>query len=258
MPDHSKILTQRQFGAHAEGYVASPVHAGGYSLTRLIEILEPQPGWWVLDLATGGGHTALALRPRVAWAVAGDLTHPMLIAARNHLAGHGAEDVAFVRLDAEDLPFGPACFDAVTCRIAAHHFPQAARFVSEAARVVKPGGLVAVIDQLSPGDPKAARFVNVFERLRDPSHVWAYNEAEWRGFFSGAGLDVIHFEAFDTHHDLTPWAERMGCDAPAIIRLRAMLVHAPPPVAAWMKPALPPAGDASFVIRQFLLAGRKG
>jgi len=257
MSDHSKILTQRQFGTHAAGYVASPVHAGGYSLTRLVEMLDPQPGWRVLDLATGGGHTALALAPRVAQTVAGDLTHPMLVAARAHLAANGAGGVLFVRLDAEDLPFGPACFDAVTCRIAAHHFPGVARFVGEAARVVKPGGLVAVIDQLSPGDPKAARFVNVFERLRDPSHVWAYNEAEWKGFFAGAGLAVTHYEAFDTHHDLIPWAERMGCDAPAITRLRAMLVHAPPPVAAWMKPNLPPAGDASFVIRQFLLVGRK-
>lgn len=257
MSDHSKILTQRQFGTHAAGYVASPVHAGGYSLTRLVEMLDPQPGWRVLDLATGGGHTALALAPRVAQTVAGDLTHPMLVAARAHLIASGSDGVMFVRLDAEDLPFGPACFDAVTCRIAAHHFPGVARFVGEAARVVKPGGLVAVIDQLSPGDPKAARFVNVFERLRDPSHVWAYNEAEWKGFFAGAGLAVTHYEAFDTHHDLTPWAERMGCDAPAITRLRAMLVHAPPPVAAWMKPNLPPAGDASFVIRQFLLVGRK-
>jgi len=257
MSDHSKILTQRQFGTHAAGYVASPVHAGGYSLTRLVEVLDPQPGWRVLDLATGGGHTALALAPRVAQTVAGDLTHPMLVAARAHLIASGSDGVMFVRLDAEDLPFGPACFDAVTCRIAAHHFPGVARFVGEAARVVKPGGLVAVIDQLSPGDPKAARFVNVFERLRDPSHVWAYNEAEWKGFFAGAGLAVTHYEAFDTHHDLTPWAERMGCDAPAITRLRAMLVHAPPPVAAWMKPNLPPAGDASFVIQQFLLVGRK-
>jgi SAM-dependent methyltransferase len=257
MSDHSKILTQRQFGTHAAGYVASPVHAGGYSLTQLVEMLDPQPGWRVLDLATGGGHTALAVAPRVAWTVAGDLTHAMLVAARDHLAANSAGGVAFVRLDAEDLPFGTACFDAVTCRIAAHHFPQVARFVDEAARVVKPGGLVVVNDQLSPCDPKAARFVNVFERLRDPSHVWAYNEAEWKGFFAGAGLDVTGYEAFDTHHDLTAWAERMGCDAPAITRLRAMLVHAPPPVAAWMKPVVPPAGEASFVIRQFLLMGRK-
>ena len=258
MPDHSKILAQRQFGAHAEKYVTSQVHAGGYSLARLIEVLQPQPGWRVLDLATGGGHTALALAARVAWVVAGDLTQPMLIAARRHVQASDCDNVTFVRLDAEELPFEAGSFDAVTCRIAPHHFPRVARFVSEAARVVRPGGYVAVIDQLAPGDPKAARFVNVFERLRDPSHVWAYNEAEWQGFFAGAGLDAIHYEAFDATHELTTWAERMGCDRPAIARLRAMLIHAPPPVAAWMKPAISPAGEASFVIRQFLLVGRKG
>jgi SAM-dependent methyltransferase len=143
----------------------------------------------------------------------------------------------------------------VTCRIAPHHFPDVAAFVRECARIVKPGGLVGVVDQLSPGEPKAARYINAFERLRDPSHAWAYNEVEWRGFFAGAGLDILHFEDFDTRHDLTSWAERMGNDAATITRLRVMLTQAPDPVAAWMKPTF--AADATFVIRQFLLVGRK-
>ncbi len=256
MTHNAKSLAQQQFGAHAAGYVTSSAHRAGYSLDRLIEMVAPGPDKRALDLATGGGHTALALASSGSPTVAGDLTHPMLLAARQHFEGQAsAGSVAYTQLDAEQLPFPAETFDIVTCRIAPHHFPDVAAFVRECARVTAAGGLVAVVDQLSPGDPKAARYVNAFERLRDPSHYWAYNEIEWRAFFGGAGLDLVHFEDFDTRHDLTPWAERMGNDPATITRLRAMLQQAPNAAAAWMKPVF--AADATFVIRQFLLVGRK-
>ncbi|MBI5958551.1 MAG: methyltransferase domain-containing protein [Chloroflexi bacterium] len=258
MADNAKSLVQQQFGAHAAGYVTSTAHAEGYSLTRLIEIVDPQPGWRALDLATGGGHTALALARQSAWTVAGDLTRPMLNAARKHISAQPGISATYAQLDAEALPFPAGSFDVVTCRIAPHHFPHVAQFVRECARVVRPGGIVAVLDQLSPPDPKTARYVNAFERLRDPSHVWAYNEIEWQGFFTGAGLDIFHYEAFDTHHELITWAERMGNDAATITRLRVMLQQAPASAAAWMQPQPLGAADKRFVIRQFLLAGRKG
>ena len=257
MTDDAKTLSQQQFGAHAQGYVSSPAHAKGYSLDRLVELVVPKPGQRALDLATGGGHTALALARHGAATTAADITFPMLQVAREHintqLAGAGL--CTFARMDAERLPFPANHFDIVTCRIAAHHFPDVARFVRECARVVRPGGVVAVIDQLSPGEPKPARYINNFEKLRDPSHNWTYNRVEWESFFAGAGLQVTHYEDFDTRHALTPWAERMGCDADTITRLRVMLQQAPAPVAEWVQPTPMPDGDIAFVIRQFLLIG---
>lgn len=277
MNKNAKSRTQQQFGVHAAGYVTSPTHREGYSLDRLIALAAPGPDKRALDIATGGGHTALALARGGSPTIAGDLTRPMLRAAREHISrqlrplpdvGAGLQTrpypetdhadlsaVSFVQLDAERLPFPAHTFEIVTCRIAPHHFPDVAGFVRECARVTQPGGVVIVVDQLSPGDPKTARYVNAFERLRDPSHYWAYNAVEWQGFFAGAGLTIEHYEDFDTHHDLTPWAERMGNDAATITRLRAMLAQAPAPAAAWMKPAF--AADARFVIRQFVLMGRK-
>jgi ubiquinone/menaquinone biosynthesis C-methylase UbiE len=257
MADDAKSLVQQQFGAHAGGYVTSPTHAKGYSLQRLIDLLDPQPGWRALDLATGGGHTALALARREALTIAGDLTRPMLHAAREHITGQIGDRVRFTQLDAEALPFPTDAFDVVTCRIAPHHFPNVAQFVRESARVTRPGGIVAVIDQLSPDKPKVARYINAFERLRDPSHVWAYNEIEWKGFFTAAGLEMVHYETFEVQQDLTAWAETMGCDRATILRLRAMLQQAPDPAAAWMMPELPATTDARFSIHQFMLIGRK-
>ena len=134
----AKALTQQQFGAHAAA--TSPRRAPhGYSLDRLIEWIAPQPGQRILDLATGGGHTALALARAGARIVAADLTAPMLCAARAYVTAEMGDSgsVAFVRLDAEQLSFPAASFDAVTCRIAPHHFPDVARFVRN-ARAVRP------------------------------------------------------------------------------------------------------------------------
>jgi SAM-dependent methyltransferase len=254
----AKQLVQRRFGTHAAGYVSSPTHARGYSLERLAGFVDPQPGQRLLDVATGGGHTALRLAQSGAWTIAADLTRPMLHVARDHITTHAPPGpVVYAQLDAERLPFAPDSFDAATCRIAPHHFPDVAGFVREMARVVRPGGRVVVVDQLTPPDPKTARYVNAFERLRDPSHIWAYSQGEWEGFFSGAGLAVEHFERFEVEQNLLRWAEIQGCDSPTITRLRALLAQAPDPAAAWMQPHLDPTGGGTFVIRQFLMVGRK-
>jgi SAM-dependent methyltransferase len=252
-----KKLAQQQFGAHAADYVTSETHARGSTLAHLLEAIAARPGQHALDIATGGGHTALGLAEHGTWTVAGDLTLAMLRAARQHIAAQHPARVDYVQLDAEALPFPAAVFDIVACRIAPHHFPQVAQFVREAARVTRSGGVTAVVDELVPGDPKTARYINAFERLRDPSHVWSYNRVEWEGFFRGAGLALRGFEAIPTSLALTPWAERMGCDAATIARLRAMLRHAPPSVAAWMQPHVPDAGEATFVLWQFVLLGEK-
>ena len=127
-------LVRRQFGAHAQNYVTSPDHAKSDSLDRLVAVLQPQPHWRVLDVATGGGHTALALAPHVREVVATDLTTEMLAAAERHIVGQGVANVSFREADATALPFGDAEFDLVTCRIAPHHFPDCAAFVREKLR----------------------------------------------------------------------------------------------------------------------------
>ena len=78
-----KAQVQVQFGAHADGYVTSEVHALGWSRERLAELIPAQPEWRALDVATGGGHTALLFAPKVKYMVALDLTFRMLQAARH-------------------------------------------------------------------------------------------------------------------------------------------------------------------------------
>ena len=246
-----------RFGAFAQRYVTSPTHAQGQELGRLVEIAQPEPGWLALDVATGGGHTALRFAPWVRRVIATDLAAGMLAAARAHIRAQEVGNVAFGLADAHDLPFPAGTFDLVTCRIAPHHFVDCARFVREGARVLAPGGLLLVQDHLLPEDPVAARQVDAFERLRDPSHVRAYAESEWVALFRRAGLVVEHAEPLVKEHAFLPWAERQECSPETIERLIGMLQGAPAAVVDWMRPRAWGTPEASFVDHHILLAGRK-
>lgn len=256
MSEAIKALNQQRYSAVVENYVHSTTHADSVSLERLIEMAQPQPQWRALDVATGGGHTALAFAPHVASVVAYDLTGDMLRAMRAQAQAVGAANVVCVQGDAEALPF-TAAFDLVTCRLAVHHFPNAARFVHEAARSLKAGGLLIVQDHLAPTRPKDRSYVDTFEKLRDPSHVRALNLYEWRRHCRDAGLHIVHEAVHEVRHLLLPWAERQRCTPQTVAWLQIMLAQAPSAVRAYWQPQQVGTPLASFITPNLYLCARK-
>jgi ubiquinone/menaquinone biosynthesis C-methylase UbiE len=263
----TKSLVQQQFGAHAAAYSTSTVHAKGASLARLVELTQPQAHWRALDVATGAGHTAAAFAPHVASVVASDLTDEMLVEAAALAATKGLTNMSTARADAEALPFLDGSFELVTCRIAAHHFPDVPTFVAEARRVLAPGGTLAVVDNISPDQAStpgfssadlrdAALTYNAFEKIRDPSHGRCLGMAEWSEVIEDAGLEPVHAERLAKDMEFLPWAERMGGDATTIERLRAMLNGASPALAAFLKPRLVD-GSLWFTLDEAILISRK-
>jgi ubiquinone/menaquinone biosynthesis C-methylase UbiE len=253
----SKTLSQQRFAQYAEGYVISKAHAKGAELERLVEIAHPQPDWIVLDVATGGGHTALAFAPHVARVIATDVTPRMLEKAKAYVTGQGATNVAFWPADAVNLPFDDGSFDLVTCRIAPHHFVDCARFVHESARVLRVGGLLLVQDHVLPDEAEAAQSVDAFERLRDPSHNRAYDEDEWRGMFADAGLTAEHAEQIVKRHAFLDWAQRQGCTPETVAQLTEMMRQAPAIARDWMRPRDWGTPEATFSNHHIIIAGRK-
>lgn len=250
-------LSQQRFGQFAEAYVTSAPHATGADLERLLALARPQPDWVMLDIATGGGHTVITFAPHVARVVASDLTPPMLEAAQAHITAQGVTNVTFRQAAAEDLPFDDADFDLVTCRIAPHHFADAARFVAEAARVLKPGGLLLVQDHLVAEEPLIARYTEAFEKLRDPSHNRAYTEDEWRAMFAAAGLKVSHAEPMVKELNYDAWAARQGVTPHTRACLNALVALAPPAAKAWMNPQAWGTPEATYSCHHLILRGEK-
>lgn len=243
----SKDLVQQQFGANAANYLTSTVHAKGASLGRLVELVKPGKDWIALDVATGAGHTAAAFAPHVARVVASDLTPEMLEQAKKLAAEKGFANMETAIADAESMPFEDASFDLVTCRIAPHHFPDISLFLSEVHRVLKPGGVFALVDNVSP-DPEttpgfskaelrdAAIAYNAFEKVRDPSHGRALPTAEWLELIEETGLKLRTREHAAKHMDFASWVKTMNVPAEMVPRLKAMLDDASPALKSFLKP----------------------
>jgi len=256
MNSATKSLVQSQFGANAESYATSRVHAEGESLSRLVEAVQPRPDWAAIDIATGPGHTALAFAPKVKHIIASDVTREMLQVARGLAEKRGLTNVSFAEMPAEKLSFPDASFDLVTCRTAPHHFADVPAFVAEVARVLRRGGVFGLVDNISPDEPRAARLYNEFEKVRDPSHGRCLSESEWLDLITHAGLIVRHREILTKNIELEGWAGRMQASAERKEKLHAILRDASGGLRDFLQPKELP-DDIGFVLMETLIVAEK-
>jgi ubiquinone/menaquinone biosynthesis C-methylase UbiE len=204
------------------------VHAQGEDLGNVIAFLDPRPAETALDLGCGVGHTLRRVAPRVRLAVGADATPGMLDGARTLMEREGITNVALVVTTAESLPFLDASFDAVTCRLAAHHFADVEKAFAEVARVLRPGGRFVLSDNYAPDDTALDRWINELEALRDPSHVRERTIPQWRALLAGAGLRVTDEARSVTPLETEPWLARSRTPEPDAERVRQMLRDATP------------------------------
>jgi SAM-dependent methyltransferase len=136
--------------------------------------------------------------------------------------------VTGVVCDAEQLPFAAGSFDAVTCRIAAHHFPEPVAFVEEVARVLEPGGTLAFEDNVVPDDDALDDFLNRVERIRDSTHVRSHRVGDWLAWLADAGLTVEASRVVTKTLDYDDWVANVDPPAERRERLAAAFADRPP------------------------------
>ncbi|MGB9966354.1 class I SAM-dependent methyltransferase [Halobacterium hubeiense] len=242
-----KRSTAALFDEHAEAYLDSRVHRAGDDLDQLVD--------WVgaadraLDVATGAGHTAGALANDGASQVVATDAAPTMVAT----ATRAFPSVIGVICDAERLPFATNSFDAVTCRIAAHHFPEPTDFVTEVARVLKPGGTLAFEDNVAPDDEVLDDFLNRVERIRDPTHVRSHRVGDWLRWFADAGLTVETSRVVTKTLDYDDWVANVDLSAERRERLEAAFADRPPETTEAFEIMDSEAGIESFANLKLLL-----
>ncbi|MBA3944232.1 MAG: class I SAM-dependent methyltransferase [Herpetosiphonaceae bacterium] len=255
--DRLKQAVQAQFGASAAAYVASAVHAQRDDLRRMLELAAPRGDERVLDIATGGGHTALAFAPHVREVIATDLTPLMLEAAERFITGQGIANVYFQQADAEALPFPAEHFDIVTCRVAAHHFADVPQFAREAARVLRPDGVLVLDDTIAPTETELDIFINSIETERDPTHVRDYTETEWLRFCTEAGLVVQHSETGTKQLPFVDWCRRARVELATEADLNRRLREATPAAKAAVAITTVDEQVTAFALHSLVLVARK-
>ena len=250
-----KALVEQQFGRAAADYAACSVHASGPSLARMLALAAPRRDWRALDVATGAGHTAMAFAPHVASVIATDVTAEMLAEAGRLSAQRGLANVTTARADAAALPYDEASFELVTCRLAAHHFRDPQAFVSEAWRVLVPGGTFAARRQC---EPRCGRHRRGLQCLRDaarseprplsrPRRVAAAPRRRWISSTCAMSASIRTSSS-------SPWTQRMRCDAATAAQLEASLAQAP------LRDFLNPRRDERglvFTLQEAIIVARK-
>lgn len=113
----------------------------------------------VLDVACGTGDMVLELLKQGADVTGVDLSEEMLAIAKRKVKS-GKWKVA----DAEQLPFGDASFDAVTCAFGVRNFVHLEQGLNEMLRVLKPGGQLVVLELATPDSPLVKPFYNLYTR----------------------------------------------------------------------------------------------
>jgi SAM-dependent methyltransferase len=183
------------------GRVRAELYGARTDLAPLAALLDPAT--IVGDLGCGTGQTTAALAPFVARVVAVDESEAMLAAARARVGHHDNVDVRAGRLEA--LPIDDASLDVAVLSLVLHFVVDPAAVLREAARVLRAGGCLLVVD-MEPHEREEYRATM--------GHLWlGFSADQLGGWLYGAGFAAPR---------IVPLAPDPHAKGPALFTARAI------------------------------------
>lgn len=134
----------------------------------------------VVDVGTGTGFVAAGLAGRAGTVVGVDNSPAMLAVAASNLSALAADNVTLADGDIDDLPLPDDSADVAVANMVLHHAPDPAAMLAEMARVVRPGGTIAITDEIE----------HDYEWMRtEQADVWlGFTPEQIRGYFEKTRL----------------------------------------------------------------------
>jgi ubiquinone/menaquinone biosynthesis C-methylase UbiE len=201
---HERRTTSQAFFSSRAGQwdrVRAELYGTRADLTPLGALLAPD--LTVGDLGCGSGQTSAALAPFVREVIAIDESSAMLAAARKRIGHLDNVDLRGGRL--EDLPLDDATLDVAVLSLVLHFVVDPAAVFAEAARVVRPGGVVLVVD-MQPHEREEYRATM--------GHVWlGFSAEQIAGWLADAGFATPR---------IVPLAPDPQAKGPALFTARAV------------------------------------
>ena len=157
------------------------LHVDDRDIEGLLLAQVPQGVGRLLDIGTGTGRILEVLAARAETAIGVDASREMLALARANLARTGLANAEVRHANMYALPFEAASFDLVTIHHVLHYAEDPAAVLREAARVIRPGGILLAVD-FAPHD--------LVELRREHAHVHlGFADNQMQGWLLAAGLE---------------------------------------------------------------------
>jgi ArsR family transcriptional regulator len=184
--------TSQQFFATSAGQwdrLRVELFGDDFAMRALVGLMPA--GWTVADLGCGTGAMVATLAPHVARVIGVDASDEMLGAARLRLSG--LRNVELRPGPLEALPIDAASVDAATMMLVLHHLASPGAAIAEAARILKPGGRLLIVD-MAPHDHEEYR--------RQMGHVWlGFSEEQVKRLLTQSGLSAPRVLALPPDED---------------------------------------------------------
>ncbi len=156
-------------------------------IEKMTEVSGADEDATVVDVGTGTGFVAAGLAPRVKRVIGIDNSPAMLEVARGNLDILGIANVELVQGEVTYLPLADGSMEAAFANMVLHHAENPASMLQEMVRVVKPGGTVAVTDEVE----------HPYGWMRqEHADVWlGFRREQVESFFGQAGLMGFGYES---------------------------------------------------------------
>jgi ubiquinone/menaquinone biosynthesis C-methylase UbiE len=224
-------LTEQQEQARklwSSGDYASAMHVIETVGPRAVEAAGVSDDDVVLDVACGNGNATIPAAKTGAKVTGIDLTPSLLEAGRADAKEAGVE-IEWIEGDAQKLPFDDASFDVVISVFGCMFVPDQSAEAQEMARVLKPGGRMAVCAWTPEGN-MGKMFMTIAAHRAPPPEgfqspiLWG-NEEHVRELFDGTGLDLeIERASVDyTAESVEHYFEEVARDLPPIAASKSLL-----------------------------------